>query len=74
MIGQTHQVTVSNGKVPEGSVHVSVAANETVDTSDGQTHHIMIIQEEPIENSSNSYTTQIITSEVRLLIISCDPY
>ncbi|XP_033748225.1 uncharacterized protein LOC117333176 [Pecten maximus] len=63
LMTQPQQVSVANGKVPEGSVHVSVAANETVDTSDGQTHHIMIIQEEPIENNSNSYTTQIITSE-----------
>ena len=42
-------------------MHVSVAANETVDTSDGQTHHIMIIQEDQLDASAYH---QIITTDV----------
>jgi hypothetical protein len=53
------QVSLTNGK--SGEIHTSVAAEETVDT---QTHHIMIIHEDPLDNQSNTYTTQVISSEV----------
>jgi hypothetical protein len=43
------QVSLTNGK--SGEIHTSVAAEETVDT---QTHHIMIIHEDPLDNQSNT--------------------
>lgn len=55
------QVSLSNGK--SGEIHTSVAAEETVDSSNTQTHHIMIIHEDPMDGQSNSYTTQVISSD-----------
>lgn len=43
----SHPTQVSLTNVKSGEIHTSVAAEETVDSSNGQTHHIMIIQEEP---------------------------
>lgn len=65
LLTQTSQTShLTNGKTPDGTVHVSVAANETVDTSDSQTHHIMIIQEDS-SSVDNPYTTaQIIANNV----------
>lgn len=47
--------------VKSGEIHTSVAAEETVDSSNGQTHHIMIIQEEP--------PTQVIANDVSILYL-----
>jgi hypothetical protein len=48
LTSQPVEATMANGKSSESNeLHVSVAANETVGTSDGQT--IMIIQEDQIE-------------------------
>lgn len=59
-VTRTTGSNVTNGKSSDGAVHVSVAANETVDTSDSQT--IMIIKED-ISNLNNSFATQIISNE-----------
>lgn len=58
-VTQPTHITLPNGKSSE--VHTSVAAEETVDTA--QTHHIMIIHEDPIDGT-NTYTTQVISGEV----------
>lgn len=59
------QVSLTNGKSPDGTVQVSVAANETVDSSENAQTHIMIIHEDTGDNEDgNTYTTQIISSEV----------
>ena len=62
LAGMSHptQVSLTNGK--SGEIHTSVAAEETVDNT--QTHHIMIIHEDPLDGTSNTYTTQVISSEV----------
>ena len=53
---QQQETVMSNGRPPDGEVHVSVAANETVDTSEGQT--IMIIQEDNQLDSSQEHHVQ----------------
>ena len=66
MGSEDDQSNASEKKVSVGEVHVSVAANETVGTSEGQT--IMIIQEEPLENTEHTLdknTVHITTSEVQ---------
>lgn len=60
LVTRTTQNHMTNGKSNDGTVHVSVAANETVDTSESQT--IMIIKDD-LSNLNNSLTTQIISSE-----------
>lgn len=57
-VTQPTHITLPNGKSTE--VHTSVAAEETVDTA--QTHHIMIIHEDPMDGAS-TYTTQVISGE-----------
>lgn len=62
---QTTQISLTNGKPSDGTMHVSVAANETVDSTDNSQTHIMIIQEDQGESEDgSSYTTQIISSQV----------
>lgn len=63
---QSTQVSLTNGKSPDGTVQVSVAANETVDSTDNaQQTHIMIIQDDNGDTEDgNTYTTQIISREV----------
>ncbi|XP_061189745.1 uncharacterized protein LOC133197645 [Saccostrea echinata] len=61
---QTTQVSMTNGKPLDGTMQVSVAANETVDSTDAPQTHIMIIHEDQGESEDGgSYTTQIISSE-----------
>ncbi|XP_048752617.2 uncharacterized protein LOC125664115 isoform X3 [Ostrea edulis] len=61
---QTTQISLTNGKPSDGTMHVSVAANETVDSTDNSQTHIMIIQEDQGESEDgSSYTTQIISSQ-----------
>ena len=64
LAAQTAETTLANGKAQENEVHVSVAANETVGTSDGQT--IMIIHEDQLEQVqaglNNTGTLQIAQS------------
>lgn len=58
------QVSLTNGKSPDGTVQVSVAANETVDSTENAQTHIMIIHEDTGDTEDgNTYTTQIISSE-----------
>ncbi|CAI9740836.1 protein TAPT1 homolog isoform X2 [Octopus vulgaris] len=59
-VSRTSNNILSNGKSPDRAVHVSVAANETVDTTDSQT--IMIIKED-ITDINNSFTTQIVSND-----------
>ncbi|XP_046361526.1 uncharacterized protein LOC124138729 isoform X1 [Haliotis rufescens] len=60
-----HTVLTSNGvcKTSDGTVQVSIAANETINAADGQT--IMIISEEQLEAAQieNTFGTQIISTE-----------
>nr|KAG5700599.1 hypothetical protein BaRGS_015395 [Batillaria attramentaria] len=59
--------SVSNGKVSDGTVHVSIAASETGDgDEEDNTETIMIIQEEQLADNSHmdtSFPTQIIANE-----------
>ncbi|KAK3086014.1 hypothetical protein FSP39_012162, partial [Pinctada imbricata] len=57
------QVSLTSHKAADGTIGVSVAANETVHSSEAQGQHIMIIQEDPLDRGEETYTTQVITSE-----------
>lgn len=61
-------VSMSNGKMTDGALHVSIAANETIDAEeDDNTQTIMIIQEEQLDSSQmdSAFPTHIIVNEVR---------
>lgn len=60
-------VPLTNGKIPDGALHVSIAANETVEGEEEEnTQTIMIIQEEQLDASQidGAFSAQIIASEV----------
>ncbi|XP_050410191.1 uncharacterized protein LOC126824840 [Patella vulgata] len=52
---------ISNGKSNDGALHVTIAANETVESGDGQT--IMIIREEQLNSEDSSYSTHLVHCE-----------
>ncbi|XP_025093071.1 uncharacterized protein LOC112563359 isoform X2 [Pomacea canaliculata] len=62
----SEQVPLTNGKIPDGALHVSIAANETVEGEEEEnTQTIMIIQEEQLDASQidGAFSAQIIASE-----------
>ena len=65
-------MTLTNGKVQDGEVHVSIeAAGDSVDMTEEDEPAIVIIQEEQLETSEidSSFPTHIINNEVRAWLI-----